>query len=253
MTADGTGPRRIGVAGVDPSTLVAPEDVTLVAPGEDIDALLTVGEPALLSALDSDVPILPVDAGKGVRSVPRAAVTDALASLAAGAGERWTVPRLAVSIDDETVTHALMDVMLVTEAPAAISEYAVSTPSDAVAEFRADGVLVSTAPGTSGYARRVDAPVFAPETPAAAVVPVAPFATTLDHWVVPTSADPVVELTVEREEAVVSLLADDRTVGPVEAHTPVTVAVDGGVSLLSLPESQSCFEQSGASPRTGEQ
>ena len=249
MNDDGTGPLAVAVAGADPSTCTDVEDVRVVTDPADADVAVAVGESALLSLAGKSTPILPVDAGTGFRSVDRDSLTDALSALVAGTYTEWTVPKFSVAIDGETTTTALMDVMLVTEAPAEISEFAVETERDAIAQFRADGVLVASAPGTGGYARRVDAPVLAPEIPAAAVVPVAPFATRLDHWLVSTETNPVVTVTVEREEAVVSLLADDRTVGTVPPHTPITVSVSDSVTLLRVAESASCFQ----TPRRGPQ
>lgn len=250
MIADG--PVWVRVVGADPETLPAPDGVTLTTERSGVDMALAVGEPALLELATGDVPVLPVEAGTGVRSVPRADLRDALTSVRDGSDTVWTAPRLSVAIDGEQVSEALFDVMLVTEAPAHISEFSVATPTDDLATFRADGVLVATAAGTGGYARRVEAPVFEPTVPAAAVVPVAPFATTLDHWVVSTAGDePIVEAAVERDEAAVVLLADDRTVGPVPPHTPVTVTVDDHVELVRVPESDSCFRTRRRSPRDG--
>jgi NAD+ kinase len=189
--------------------------------------------------------VLTVEAGRGVRSVARESLTDALASVAAGEHDRWSIPTLSIAGGGQHLADAVMDAMLVTAEPAHISEFSVRTPADRVDQFRADGVHVATAAGTSGYARRVDAPVFDPETDAAAVVPVAPFSIYPDHWVVPLRAEgPVVEVTVDREEAAVTLLADDRTVGSVTPHEPITFTAGGSLQLVSVPESQSPFSGS---------
>jgi NAD+ kinase len=143
-----------------------------------------------------------------------------------------------------------MDVMLVTSEAAHISEFALETPTDDIAEFRADGVVVATATGTSGYASRLGAPVFAPEVDAAAVVPVAAFATALDHWVVTLpDSGPLVRARVSREEAAVSLLLDDRDTGTVPPFTDVTVSVTDTLPVLQMPESPSCFQRSDRPPR----
>lgn len=249
MTVDATGTLRIAIEGADPSICDSFEDVTAVSTAESADIAVAVGESALLSLASQETPTLPVDAGTGFRSVSRDDLDSAFTALVADEYTEWTIPQLRVDIAGEKAATALMDVMLVTQAPAEISEFSVETERDSIAQFRADGVLVASAPGTGGYARRVDAPVVKPELPAAAVVPIAPFATTLDHWLVSTADEPVVTMTVEREEAVVSLLADDQTVGPVPAYTPISVSATDTVSLLRVPASQSCFQTPRREPR----
>jgi NAD+ kinase len=233
---------RVGVVGAERSAVDAPPGVTLTGDSAGVDAVVAVGESALLDSRSADAPILPVDAGAGVRSVPRGDLPAALSSVAAGDWSRWTTTALSVSVGGDHVTEALFDAMVVTEAPAHISEFTVETPRDRLGQFRADGVLLASAPGTAGYAKRVDAPVFEPELPVGAVVPVAPFATRLDHWVVDTDRDPVLTVTVERDEAAVELLADDRTLGEIPPRTPLTVSPGRRWTFCRVPESRSAFE-----------
>lgn len=236
------GQLRVAVAGLPAADIAPPEGVVVAEAVAESDLVVCVGESALLEHSDHDGPLLPVDAGRGVRSVQRESLPDALASVAGNDHEEWSIPSLSIDSDGEHLADAVLDVMLVTAEPAHISEFSVGTPLDHVDQFRADGVHVSTAAGTSGYARRVDAPVFAPETPAFAIVPIAPFSIDSDHWVVPVrETDPVVTVTVERDDAAVTLLADERTVGPVTPHQPVSITVDGSVRLVRTPESRSPF------------
>ena len=253
MNADGTGRLRVAAVGAGPETLSPPENVVVTEDTEESDLVVGVGESALLACADQGTPVLPVDAGGGVRSVARESLSAALSSVAAGEGREWSIPRFSVSADGERLADAVFDVMLVTAEPAHISEFSVRTPTDRVAQFRADGVLVATAPGTSGYARRVESPVFDPETPAAAVVPVAAFAIDSGHWVVPVEEGaPVAEVTVERDGAAVTLLADDREVGPVTPNEPLSVSVTGTVPLLAVPEGESPYGRPDAELRGGE-
>jgi NAD+ kinase len=208
----------------------------------DLDAVVAVGEHALLSLTDAppSVPVLPVDAGPGVRSVATDDALRAIERLVTGEGATVTVPILGITVDDTPRAHALADIALLTEDPARISEYAVTTGTDLVSRFRADGVVVSTPVGSHGYARAVDAPVVAPDTGVVAVAPVGPFATEADSWVLPTDG---VSLTVERDEAPVELLADDRVVGPVPPGDPVGISVADTLRVVVLPESAPPFEQ----------
>ena len=206
----------------------------------DPEVVVAVGEPALLARARAgvDVPVLPIAAGHGVQSVPESDVRSAVASLLA---ERATVEHrlLSVSVAGEAVGPAVFDVTLTTTEPGRISEYSVATDTTAVAAFRADAVVAATPVGSQGYARRADGPVVAPDIEAVAVVPVAPFATDLDRWVLGL-ADRV-RLAVEREETPVTLLVDDREVGEVDSDDFVAIAPGGTLSIAVVPESQPFF------------
>lgn len=207
------------------------------------DVVVVVGRQSLLDLVAAGLPaasILPIDAGDGIRSIPRDRADAALSQLLDGEATPVSYPVLSVSVDGQYQTRALFDCMLVTAEPARISEYAVATDDSVVDRFRADGVVVATPAGTHGYARRVDAPVIDPRADVLSVAPVAPFATHSDHWVFPSDT---VRLTVERDEEPVELLADDRTVGPIDPGTPIVVSRAGSMSLLTLPASRPPFPE----------
>jgi len=251
MSDDLAGSVRVHVVGDRVDTLT---EATIATGREDADVVVAVGESALLQLAREgcSTPVLPVEAGTGVRSVPRERVEAALDSVRKGRASELDLPVLGVEINGQLRGRALFDVMLVTEEAAHISEFELETPADRVAQFRADGFVIATAAGTSGYSRRLDAPVFAPETRAAAVVPVAAFATSLDQWVVPTpDSGTVLQAQVAREEAGVTLLVDDRDVGRVPLLTPITIDVVDALRIYRVPESQSCFRPVSGSPREG--
>ncbi|QSG10014.1 NAD(+)/NADH kinase [Halapricum desulfuricans] len=251
MSDDLAGAARVHVTGESLETLA---DAATVSDSESADVVVAVGESALLELARTgcSTPILPVDAGTGVRSVPRERVEAALESVREGRATELELPVLGVTIDGQSRGRALLDVMLVTEEAAHISEFELETPTDRIAQFRADGFVLATAAGTSGYARRLDAPVFGPETRAAAVVPVAAFATSLDQWIVPVpDRGPVLQGRVAREEAGVTLLLDDRDAGRVPPLTSVSIDVVDALRLYRVPESQSCFGGVEGSPREG--
>jgi len=209
----------------------------------DVDAALLAGEPALLSYVRADpgpeTPVLPVGAGRGICSIPTAdlaaGVRSAVAALREDRATERRFPILAVEVDGRR-HRALFDFTLVTAEAARISEYAVSTGDRTVANVRADGVVVATPAGTHGYAGAVEAPLIAPGTGTLAVVPVAPFVTDHDRWVLPT-ADLAVRVT--RDEGDVALFVDDREVATVDPDRPVTVAREATLRTQVVPESQS--------------
>lgn len=181
-----------------------------------------------------DAPVLPVDAGAGVRSVRGDAVTAAVESVLAD--EARTEPRPAVRTGDEEV--ALFDVALMAAEPARISEFSIRHLGDRVARFRADGVVASTPAGSTGYNRAADGPLLAPGTGVVAVVPIAPFATNKDRWVLPPDA---VALAVERDETPVELLLDGRVARTVSPGETVRLAPADGIDVLVVSSSQPFF------------
>lgn len=206
----------------------------------DPEVIVAVGEPALLAIARTEptIPVLPVGAGPGVRSVPDSAIESAVSTLLT---DFSTVERqlLSVAVDGESIGPALFDVTLTTTEPGKISEYGVYTGQSRVGSFRADGVVVATPAGSHGYARNADGPIVAPSLDAVVVAPIAPFAIDLDHWVLADS-EPV-RLAVEREEASVSLLVDDRQVREIDSEEAVEITTGGSLSIAVVPESQPFF------------
>lgn len=195
--------------------------------GADLDAVFAVGESSLLglAADPPDCPVFAIGAGVGRYDVSVDAIEAAVDAFGTGTFETVSHPVLAVDVDGEPVGSAVADVSLVTAEPARISEFAVGSDgwSDTV---RADGVVVATPLGSEGYAHAVGGPLLAPGTGLAAV-PISPYAMHADVWVL----RPPVSLSVERDEAAVSLLLDDTVAQSVPAGTPIRVAVGASLSL----------------------
>ncbi|WP_338728096.1 ATP-NAD kinase [Haladaptatus sp. DJG-WS-42] len=209
---------------------------------DDVDALVTVGEEALLSLIPEgvSVPVLPIAAAAGIPSVARENAPDAVASLVAGDFDTEAVPLIAATVGERTV-RALRDVMLVTTEPARISEYAISSMGERVAEFRADGVVVATPAGSHGYARAAGGSVVAPSE-LASIVPISPFAIDRSHWVLPM-AD--LSVSVVRDEAEVELLADTRRELIVPTGMSVAISTAAALSVAVVPETTPVLSGSG--------
>ncbi|WP_435363435.1 ATP-NAD kinase [Haloarchaeobius sp. DYHT-AS-18] len=204
----------------DPATLAEASPTFVVA----------VGEAAVLDLVRGgvDVPVLPIDAGAGLRSVPAHAHDEAIAAAVAGETTAESRRCFDVSVDGDSAV-ALFDVMLVTAEPARISEYAVRSGGHLVSKFRADGVVVATPTGSHGYAKAAGGPTLEPGTGTGVAVPISPFAIQSDHWIVD---DDDLVLSVERDEGAVLLRIDDRAfceVGP-----DVTVSLSAGPTLTVL-------------------
>ena len=226
----------VAAAGGDPTA----GDATGVLDAEQ-RVVVAVGEPALvdLVAAGVDAPVLPVSVADGVRSVPASAVEPAVASVLSGEFGTETRPLLSVADGaDEERARALFDLALVTAEPARISEFTVLDGDERVATFRADGVVVATPAGSTGYARAAEGPVVAPGTGVAAVVPISPFVTDADHWVLP---DEAVGLLVERDETPVRLVADGRDAGTAAPGRRLSVSTRGALTIAVVDASASVF------------
>lgn len=236
--------QRVGVVG-DETLAAAVEDAggdPQVAPPADlktVEFVVAAGEAAVvdLARAGVDVPILPIAAGEGIRSVARPAADETLERLVGSSYPTERHPVLSIS-GPETTTQAVFDATLVAAEPARISEFAVRSGGESVARFRADGVVASTPAGTVGYNRSAGGPVVAPETDVVSVVPLAPFATDADHWVLPAEE---VTFSVTRDETPVELLADGRSEGIVETGEPIDITYAGAIETFVVPEGSRFF------------
>lgn len=184
----------------------------------DVDALVALGEPALLAVLDasSDAPVLPVDAGREYEDVNHADLQDAVVAVSNGDYGVRDQPTLSMRTGNRRV-RALADVLLVTREPARISEYAVEADGDVLDAVRADGVVAATPAGSHGYAADAGGPLLSRDAGALSVVPVAPFRVERARWVL----DPPVTIRVVRDRADVALLVDGRYRGVATPHESV--------------------------------
>jgi NAD+ kinase len=199
--------------------------------------VVAVGEAGLIAARDATVPVLPVDVS-GVPAVDREGAAAALSAVREGSGgASIAIPRLAVEHAGVRVGSAVFDVTLLTDAPARISAFRIAAAGP-LADIRADGVVVATPAGSHGYARDAGGVAVAPETDALAVVPVAPFATATDRWIVPVT--PVVVDVVR--DCPATLVLDDAVAGTVATGESVRIRPDGTLDLLVPPSSRSPFD-----------
>lgn len=193
------------------------------------DAIVTVGEEAVRNALVADhgTPVLPVGAGRF--SVPRSSASTAVERLLAGDVESVTHPVLGVAIDGDPAHRAAFDVTLIANQPSQISEYAVAFDAGHEETFRADGIVVSTPFGSGEYAATVGGPILDPGS-GLSIVPVAPFTTQADTWVVSRG----VTLSVERDVNPVRLVIDGSPRELVPPKLPVRVETVDRVEILSV-------------------
>ena len=179
-------------------------------------------------------PVLAVDTGPAFASHARSEAGAALERLLAGSAPTTEEPILTVDVDGQPPATAFFEVVLTTSEPAKISEFSVATASRPVTSFRADGIVAATPAGSAGYARAAGGPVLGPGSDCLAVVPIAPFRTHRDRWVLALESRPA--LTVERDEEPVSLVIDGHDAGEIPPGTPVELERRGSLPLALSPQ-----------------
>jgi NAD+ kinase len=236
MSDEGAGPRsvgagrggavRLGVVGDDGAIAAAADRVGVVVDPAEADAVVAVGEGALLSVRDYAVPTIAVDVG-GPLSFDHDRAAAALPSLVEGSVATVDQPIVAVDYPGGR-ERVLTDTMVTTAEPARISEFSVRHRDRSVARFRADGCVVATPLGSHGYASAAGGPALGATADVVSVVPIAPFAISTDRWVLPVP----LSIRVERDETRIELLADDRRAGTVPPNETVHLDRDGGLPLV---------------------
>lgn len=212
------------------------DDLGSVA-GAEPEVIVVEGDDAMRTAVSAEpeVPLLPIGRGSGIGAVPRDAVSRAIRAV--GAGEARVVERRALTLvlRGRDPALALFDVSIVTAEPATISEFEITTADAHVATYRADGVVVATPAGSSGYARAVGGPILDPAADGLVVVTIAPYRTDPDHWVLGDR----VEVTVTRDESDVVAVTDGTDLGPVASGSPISIVADRPYRTILVPQSAS--------------
>lgn len=185
----------------DDVAALAVGSATVVDEADDPAVVVAIGDEAIRSSVaDSpEAPLLPVTEDGGRHLVARDALDAAIAAVVDGDRRVAAHPILGLHHDGDAVAHALRDVTLVTDAPASISEYAVTVGDERLGSVRADGFVVATPLGSDGYAAAAGGAVLEAGA-GVAVVPIAPFSTATETRV--ADLDVPLTLTVEREGAV---------------------------------------------------
>lgn len=209
---------------------------------DDVDppVVPAVGDEAVRLAVEAGLtaPLLPIDASPGLGSVSASDLVSALEAVANGRAETVDHRALSVAIPNGDTGTAIREVALVTDEPATISEFEITSAGERIAEYRADGTVVATPAGSTGYARAAGGPILAPETDVLIAITVAPYRVDPDHWVVGPED---VRVTVTRDESTVIGLADGDVIGSVDTDEPVEITARRRFRTLRVPESPPRF------------
>jgi NAD+ kinase len=138
----------------------------------------------------------------------------------------------------------LNDAVLNREALARISTYAIELDGRAVAEFRADGVIVSTPTGSTAYNLSAGGPILHPQLAAFVLTPICPHTLGQRPLVVPASTRIRVRVVgPERRDGGVYLTLDGQEGFPISAGIPVDARASRSMVTLLRPPETDHFHQ----------
>jgi NAD+ kinase len=211
--------------------------VTAVDEMTDLDGFefaIAVGEESVIeiARTAADVPVLAVGSINGVPSVPREQAEATIEWMFRNEPRIERHPVVSASGSFGAV-RAIFDITLVTAEPARISEFSVSDRDRLIERFRADGVVASTPAGSHGYNRRAGGPTVMSESGVMSVVPIAPFSMSAGQWILPIES---LEVSIERDETPVELLADGRRESVIATDDTVEISRVGALEMYVPPE-----------------
>jgi len=114
-------------------------------------------------------------------------------------GEFIIDERSKLRINDQY--EVLNEAVILPKRPAALLEFRMSIGREKPAEFRADGLLVSTQTGSTGHSLSLGGPIMHPDARAYLITPIAPFMQEQPPVIVPDSMKTTIELAGKKKNA----------------------------------------------------
>ena len=181
-------------------------------PGVAPDFVIVLGgDGTLLSTArcvaHAGIPILGVNLGSlgFLTEVKQEEIEEALADVDAGRCELSLRPMLHCQVqrDGKCVAtyEALNEVVMNQSAVARITDFEVRVNGNFVANYKADGVIISTPTGSTAYSLAAGGPILSPDVPGFVITPVASHALTNRPLVVQDTAVIETRILVTREQA----------------------------------------------------
>jgi NAD+ kinase len=236
--------------GVDQWAAQAQEFETLCRELPTTDFLVVLGGDgtflrAARAVIQVDVPLLGVNLGKiGFLSKVEANELEAMLALLVG-GDYRLDERMALEArllpggrpDGTGAHHALNDVVVARGALARVVRMDVAIGDSHLATFIADGLVVSSPTGSTGYSFSAGGPIVAPDSRNLIVTPIAGYLSTIRSVVI--GADQTVRCRiVDANEAIVSI----------DGREDVPIAVGDVVEVRALPRAVRLVEPAGSQP-----
>jgi NAD+ kinase len=169
------------------------------------DLFLTVGGDGTILMVQAvtDKPVLGVNAGAigFLCEVEPPQAASAIDQVIRGDYRIEERDKLSAWLEDQRLPDATNEVTLQTSRIAKLIRFRIAVGGEVFDTLRGDGIIVSTATGSTGYAMSAGGPLLHPSVHGTVLAPIAPFRLAARPWVVPSDA--LIELTLlERESAI---------------------------------------------------
>ncbi len=197
------------------------EDVEVFRSEDPFDLVVVLGgDGTLLSvarAVEPGIPILGVNMGTlgFLTEINRGELYPALVEVLRGVFE--TVDRSLFDVELRRATgsvqryQVLNDVVVNKSALARIIQLRVEVDRRLIAEYRADGLIVSTPTGSTAYNLSAAGPIVHPDLPVAVLTPICPHTLTMRPLVVPDSSELSIRLETPDEDVYLSIDGQEGT------------------------------------------
>ncbi len=218
----------------------------LLRRGVSVDAVIALGgDGTILRAVPyaqtEDVPILGINMGsKGfLASAERGEVERSVHDLLAGTLRLEKRPLLTCSLDNQNL--ALNDIAILRLGRQRLVGVRASVDGEEIGTYHADGILVATPTGSTGYAMSAGGPIIMPNTPCLLLIPVCAHSLEQRPIVVPDTSE--IELTMLDDPEMQGVLQmDGKTVGTMMAGNVVRISLSGKRISLARPAGQPFFD-----------
>ncbi len=200
------------------------------------DMVITFGgDGTLLGAahllIGTDVPIMGVNVGKlgFLAEFPVTALEESLMQILKG--NYRVVDRSTLTVTVNGVTgYALNEVLIDQASESRLLELRALVNEHHVADYRADGVMVTTPTGSTAYSLAAGGPIIVPSTDAFCITPISPHTLTLRPLIIRDDSE--IRFTVLNEDAEAKVVADGRVIATL--RTGDTALITKGEHPLKL-------------------
>jgi NAD+ kinase len=134
-------------------------------------------------------------------------------------GRFYVDHRLKLGVDNEF--KVLNEALVLSKQPASLLGFKIKLDNIKIAEFRADGVMVSTPTGSTGYSMSSGGSILHPEADVYIITPINPFLREQFPLVVPADSETEIEPT--REDRAAQLILDGQPVKEIKPHQRIHV------------------------------
>jgi len=191
------------------------------------DLVITFGgDGTLLSAayhlIGSDVPIMGVNVGKlgFLAEFPVATLDDSVMDVLKGNYRIVDRSTLEITLGD-TTTYALNEILLERASEAKMIAVRAFVNEHHIADYRADGVIVTTPTGSTAYSLASGGPIIVPSADVFCITPISPHTLTLRPLIIRDDSEIRFELPFEKTSA--QVVADGRIIGTVSTNETITI------------------------------